>query len=259
MKIVKYVIIAFVIAIGFSGCASSMVSNVNKDLSKITENKDKSYITFSRPAFVGAALTNTIIEFDPQTKDTKFVGVLGAKNKLIYTTEPGTHYFFMDGGENDDMIKVNTEANKMYYIQTKVGFGLIVGRFYFEPYRYEVEKIIETMENSKCDKKFISDNKFEKQSKEENSISSLSDKYQSDYLGITIECASGKVNNINRLSGYSLDELNNATLIEPNEKAYTHYKEKLNSYILEISEDFQDWEKEDMKNTQLNTNDGFKL
>jgi len=247
------------IALGFSGCASSMITRLPKDISKTISDKEKAYITFSRPAFVGAALTNTIIEFNPKSKETKLVGILGSQNKLIYPTKPGTHYFYMEGGENDDMIKVSVDKNKMYYIETELGFGIVAGRFYFKPYKYSIEKKLTNIKNAKCNKSFLTKNNFTKVYEENEPLVSFGDKYESDTLNITIECSNNIVQKVTRESGFLIDDLKEVDLVKVNQKGYKHYKNNINSYLSEINEDYPEWSKKDYLKNELKNKDGFPL
>lgn len=238
----------------FSGCASGLTNSVNKPLSEITSNKNKSYITFARPQFIGAAMSNTVIEFDPLTKETNLIGTLGAQDRIIYETSPGTHYFYMSGGENDDMIKITTENSKMYYVVTQIQFGIMVGRFYFKPVKNSTLKIIDTLHGTKCTNNLLEKYNFEK---EINSASEL-EQYRSNTLNVLINCRGGKINYVNNLIS-NIEDINDSDLIEPNEKAFEQYKKNLKDYLSEINEDYKEWLKEDSVETEIKKEDGFNL
>lgn len=238
----------------FTGCASSLTTKIDTPISQITADKSKSYITFARPQTLGAALSNTVIEFDPSTKETKLVGTLGSYDRIIYETNPGTHFFYMSGGENDDMIKVSTDSSKMYYVATQVQFGLVAGRFYFKPIKSTTFKSLTLLKDSECTDEIIEKYGFEKH---EGQVDTF-EQYKSNSLNVIITCNGGKVSNINNLNA-SLDEIEESDIIKPNEKAYIQYKENLKDYTSEINEDFDEWLKEDSKETEMKKEDGFFL
>lgn len=57
---------------------------------------NKSYIVFSRPPkFVGSARDIDVMEIDLDKKELiNLVGMIGNGERIIYPTNPGTHYFF---------------------------------------------------------------------------------------------------------------------------------------------------------------------
>lgn len=242
------------LAILFSGCASSLTTPVNKSLSEITSNKEKSYISFSRPQFVAPGINYTIIEFDPKTKETNLVGTLGTFTRLIYETTPGTHYFYMTGGENDDMIKISTDSSKIYYAETQVQFGVMLYRFYFRPIKKPIIDIVSKLDDSKCDKELLDKYNFEK---EESTTINLT-KYTSSLLNVKINCSGDKISHINK--GFStIKEINELDIVAPNKKAYEDYTANLKDYLSEIDEDYNEWIKEDSKKTEIKSSDGFGL
>jgi len=252
---IKYLTIP--VAVLLSGCASSLTSPVPGG--KVTYNKSQSnaYVIFSRPEYIGAALTNTIVEFNPSTYTTQLVGILGPNNKLVYRTTPGTHYFYMDGGENDDMIKVNTKSSMEYYVHTAVSMGIMVGRFYFRPIRYPSVAIAGSLKGKTCDTETLSKYKF-KIVKDDASDITGEIKYHSAQHSINIECRKGTIKRA-KYKGESLESINDATLVQSNDKAVIYYNEHKANYIKEIKEDFADWKNDDMQKTALKPNDGRAL
>ena len=117
--------IGIVSSLAITGCASSTFTKIDKQTSQVVTNKSSSYIIFSRPEFLGAALANTIVEFAPDSEGMILVGTLGSGTKIIYEVPQGDHYFYMEGGENDDLLKVTTGAGKVYYVHTKVNMGFV--------------------------------------------------------------------------------------------------------------------------------------
>jgi hypothetical protein len=239
-----------------TGCASGMSTAVKTPQRDLTKDRQKAYIVFSRPALVGMALSNTIIEFDPVTKRTKPVGTLAAETRILYETTPGTHYFYMDGGENDDMIKMTVESGRVYYVETRIGMGVVAGRFYFKPLRYTDYRVIGSLKGEKCDGNLLTRYGFTPVENEASSFAAA-DEFHSDRLKTTISCSGGVVKRLH--TEYDLDDLKGAKLVAPNEKAIAYYEKQLQNYLKEIEEDFADWAKEDMSKTEVGPEDGFPL
>jgi hypothetical protein len=221
------------------GCASSMFTEVNKPASEITVDKTKAYITFSRPEYVGAAISNTVIEFDPITETTKFVGILGPETRIIYELDPGTHYFYMHGGENYSRSKVTVSAGKMYYMQTKVGMGVMAARFYFNPLTRTEMELISSFIGKECTETFLDKNNFIPESEEDTSGLIKASKYYSNSLNIGITCDSGRVASMQ--NAVTVESLNDATLITPNKKALTFYEKEVDAkYVATVSARFKE-------------------
>jgi len=252
-KMMKYLAVPAAVLL-LSGCAGSLSSPVPGGKVAYEQKGNTSYIVFSRPEFVGAALSNTIVEFNPNTYATKHVGTLGPQTKLVYKTTPGTHYFYMDGGENDDMIKISTKRSTEYYVHTAVSMGIMVGRFYFKPLRYPSVAIAESLKGKACTSAAFSQYGF-KAVKDDTSELTGELKYHSAKHNINIECRKGVIKRAN-YDGESLSNINDATLIQPNEKAKEFYNENVAKYVKEIKEDYASWRKDDMSKTVLNPEDG---
>lgn len=255
-KIIKYLAVSTA-ALLLSGCAGSLYSPVPERKVAYDNKDDASYIVFSRPEFVGAALSNTIIEFDPGTYATKSIGTLGPQTKLVYKTTPGTHYFYMDGGENDDMIKITTKKSTEYYVHTAVSMGIMVGRFYFKPLRYQSVALAESLKGAACTPATFNQYGF-KVVKDEVSDLTGEHKYHSVKHNINIECRSGMISRAD-YDGESLSNINDATLIQPNAKAEEFYNKNVAGYIKEIKEDYADWKKDDMRKTEIHPEDGKSI
>jgi hypothetical protein len=252
-KIIKYLAVPAA-ALLLSGCAGSLSTPVPGGKVVYDQKESNSYIVFSRPEFGGAALSNTIVEFDPHTYAIKSVGTLGPQTKLVYKTTPGTHYFYMDGGENDDMIKITTKQSNEYYVHTAVSVGIMVGRFYFKPIRYPSLALAESLKGGACGADTLNKYGF-KAVKDDTTEITGEEKYHSTQHNINIECRKGVIKQAN-YNGESLSNINDATLIQPNEKAKAYYNEHRANYLKEIKEDFADWKKDDMSKTALNPEDG---
>ena len=255
-RVVKYLAVSAVILF-LSGCANSLYTPVPESNTLHTKNETSSYIIFSRPEFFGAALSNTIIEFNPNTYETKYVGTLGPQTKLAYKTTPGIHYFFMDGGENDDMIKIKTGKSKEYYVHTEVAMGIIVGRFYFVPLRYPSLALAKSLKGGVCSENILKKYEF-KQVKDEVSELTRQLKYTSMKHNINIECKKNIIIDAT-YNGESLASINDAKLINPNAKGMEFYNQNVTNYVKEIREDLPDWRKNDMGKTAMNIEDGKSI
>lgn len=255
-KILNYITVPAV-AIMLSGCAGSLSSPVPGGKIAYDNKDDASYIVFSRPEFVGAALSNTIVEFDPNTYVTKYIGTLGPQTKLVYKTAPGTHYFYMGGGENDDMIKINTKKSTEYYVHTAVGMGIMVGRFYFKPLRYQSLAMAESLKGKVCTSAIFNQYGF-KVVKDEVTELTGELKYYSEKHHINIECSRGVIKKAS-YDGESLSDINDAKLIQPNEKGKAYYNEHVSNYTKEIKEDFASWKLNDMSKTVVLPDDGKRI
>ncbi|WP_456451062.1 hypothetical protein [Hydrogenimonas sp.] len=252
----KLLLLPFLFALFFTGCATSMSSVSAKPMTEVTKDPTKAYIVFSRPEMVGMALSNTIIEFDPATRETKPLGTLAYETKIVYATTPGTHYFYMDGGENDDMIKMTVAAGRVYYVHTPPSMGVVAGRFYFKPLRYTEYTTIRSLKGQTCDEALLKKYGFEAVENEASSFAA-SDQFHSDRLKTTIDCSRGKVVRVH--SAYDLEELKSAKLIVPNEKALAYYREHLPGYLKEIAEDHPEWIRKEAAETEVKPEDGFPL
>lgn len=255
-RVVKYLAVPIVILF-LSGCANSLYTPVPESKTLHTKNGNSSYIVFSRPEFVGAALINTIVEFDPNTYTTKYIGTLGPQTKLVYKTTPGTHYFYMGGGENDDIIKIKTGKSKEYYVHTAVGMGIMLGRFYFKPLRYPSLALAESLKGKTCSLATFDPYGF-KEVKDEMSELTGELKYYSVKHNINIECYRGTIKKAT-YDGESLSNINDAKLIQPNEKGKAYYNDNVSNYVKEIKEDFANWKVNDMSKTAINPDDGKSI
>ncbi|MEW8627276.1 MAG: hypothetical protein AB2551_16135 [Candidatus Thiodiazotropha sp.] len=239
-----------------AGCGNSVTTVTEKRTSEVVTDKRASYIIFSRPESVGAALTNTIVEFIPHGDGLILVSALTRNSKAVYKTIPGEHYFYMQGGENDDMIKVDAAPGKIYYIHTAVGMGLAVGRFNFKPIRHTTLKLKDSLVNKACDKQTLDKHNFEPIHEDHNYNSGQS--YNSPKLGLDIVCK-GKVIKSSKLSYMSMADISGARLVEMNETKDAYLKERKESYMKEISEDYPDWAENNYGGTTMTQDDGFPI
>jgi hypothetical protein len=244
-------------ALLLSGCAGSLSTPVPGGKVQYDKKAEHAYIVFARPEFVGAALSNTIVEFDPASYTTKLVGTLGPQTKIVYETTPGTHYFYLDGGENDDMIKITAKKATEYYVHTAVSMGVVVGRFYFKPLRYQSLALAESLKGGACTTDVLNKYKF-KEVKDATSDITGEKKYHSKQYNINIECRKGVIKRAN-YHGESLESMKGATLVQPNAEALKYYNEHRAAYVKEIKKDFAAWKREEMSKTALKPEDGKSM
>lgn len=128
-----------------TGCGQPSMVAVPKPQHKVMEDSEKAYVSFSRSnSFFGAAIPNIISNFDYESKKIKNVGTLYPGDRVIFPVDAGKNHFYLTGGENDDYIEVNTLKNHIYYVNTYVSVGILMGRVYFDKYdlsKEEIEKI----------------------------------------------------------------------------------------------------------------------
>lgn len=147
LKIIKIVMLGLVVLFS-TGCVSTSLE-VKKPQSEIVKDTSKAYIMFSRSnSFIGGGIPNNIVEFNYDSKELNFVGILNMGERLIYKVDPGEHYFYLSGGENDDYLQVSAKANHMYYVNSYVTMGIFMGRTYFDTYNPLTREIINSLESS---------------------------------------------------------------------------------------------------------------
>ncbi len=122
-KFVYFIIVAFVLA----GCAgSSKYMKLAPDNSSYIPAGNQSLVVFMRPATLGFAIQSSV--FDISTGDNKLVGIVSAKKKIAYRTNPGEH-MFMVIGESADFMKADLEVGKTYYALVTPRMGAWKARF----------------------------------------------------------------------------------------------------------------------------------
>lgn len=248
--------IGIISSLVITGCASSTYTKSDKQTSQIITNKNNSYIIFSRPELIGVALSNTIVEFAPNADGMILVGTLGSRTKIIYEVPQGDHYFYMEGGENDDMIKITTGPGKVYYVHTQVNMGIVAGRFYFKPLRYSSKVLESSLAGKECSEELLKEHDFgiveEEYDFNPHSV------YVSDSTGLKIQCINDHIKTV-EYSGASFDNLEGSQLVEKNEEAENYLKEVYADYQSEIEQDYPDWSKDNYGKTVMYENDGVPI
>lgn len=252
----KPLAIGMIFSLAITGCASSKYTKSDKQTSQIVSNRNSSYIVFSRPEFMGAALSNTIVEFAPNAEGMIMVGILGSGTKIIYEVPQGEHYFYMEGGENDDMIKITTGPGKVYYVHTEVNMGFVAGRFYFKPLHYSSKLLKSSLAGKECSKEIIEKHDFGIVDEEYDF--NAKDVYISESTGLKIHCTDDRIKKVDYY-GPSFEELESSQLVEKNEKAESYLKEVYADFQSEIDQDYPDWSKDNFGNTAMHEDDGVPI
>ncbi|PUB81010.1 MAG: hypothetical protein DBP02_19365 [gamma proteobacterium symbiont of Ctena orbiculata] len=248
--------IGIISSLAIAGCASSTYTKSDKQTSQIITNKNNSYIIFSRPELIGVALSNTIVEFAPNAEGMILVGTLGSRTKIIYEVPQGDHYFYMEGGENDDMIKITTGPGKVYYVHTQVNMGVVAGRFYFKPLRYSSKLLEGSLAGKECNEDILK--KYDFGIVEEEYDFNPHDVYISDSTGLKIHCIDDHIKTV-EFSGPSFETLEGSQLVVKNEEAKSYLKEVYADYQSEIEQDYPDWSKDNYGNTAMHEDDGVPI
>lgn len=121
-----------VLGLLLSGCAGS-VKNMRElpaDAPAATPQAGEAMVVFMRPSGVGFAVQSSVFEIVNDTP--KLVGIVAAKTKVAYRTQPGKH-LFMSVGENADFLNADLAAGKTYYAYVSPRIGMWKARFVLEP------------------------------------------------------------------------------------------------------------------------------
>ena len=118
MKIKSLIIVLSLI---LSSCASTF--QYNKIAQPNSNDKEMATIYVLRPSSFGSAIKFGIYQ------DEKLIGKLGPKSYLAWTVKPdGKELTIMSKSENKDMLTINPQAGKTYYIKQKVKMGIAIAR-----------------------------------------------------------------------------------------------------------------------------------
>jgi hypothetical protein len=90
----------------------------------------KALVVFLRPSCMGGLVASSV--FDAPDADTRFIGVVGCKERVAYQAEPGEHRF-MIVAENADFLDAKLDADKTYYVLIKPRPGMWKARFSLIP------------------------------------------------------------------------------------------------------------------------------
>ncbi len=118
MKIKSLIVVVSLI---LSSCASTF--QYNKIAQPNSNDEEMATICVLRPSSFGSAIKFGIYQ------DEKLIGKLGPKSYLAWTVKPdGKELTIMSKSENKDMLTINPQAGKTYYIKQKVKMGIAIAR-----------------------------------------------------------------------------------------------------------------------------------
>jgi hypothetical protein len=87
-------------------------------------------VVFMRPSTMGNAIQSSV--FDITDGQSKLVGIVSAKKKVVCKSDPGER-LFMVVGESADFMKADLQAGKTYYSLVEPRIGVWKARFSLEP------------------------------------------------------------------------------------------------------------------------------
>lgn len=126
LNLIGMAILVFVMA----GCATQSDLMQVSTQTKFEPTKDKALIVFVRPSMFGGAIQSSVYEVG--AKSDKLAGIVSAKTKTAYLTDPGEK-LFMVIGENADFMKATLDAGKTYYALVSPRMGVWKARFSLLP------------------------------------------------------------------------------------------------------------------------------
>ncbi len=90
----------------------------------------KAMLVIMRPSFYGGAIAASV--YDTSGGKTTLIGILGPKDKIAYSVEPGAHRF-MVVAENADFMEATLDPGKTYYAVVRARPGMWKARFSLLP------------------------------------------------------------------------------------------------------------------------------
>jgi hypothetical protein len=121
------------LAVFLSGCAGSnkYMRETSDTAVTYTPTGDEAVVVFMRPSGLGFAISSSVFDISKEA-DNKFVGIVPAKKKVIYKTNPGPH-MFMVIGESADFMRADLQGGKTYYALVTPRMGFWKARFSLRP------------------------------------------------------------------------------------------------------------------------------
>ena len=113
-----------------SGCAGSTRLMKSAADASYEPLADKAVVIFMRPQTMGFAVQS--VAYDIIGNENKLVGIVSAKKKVAYITNPGEH-LFMVIGESADFMIADLTAGKTYYALVTPRMGWNKARFSLTP------------------------------------------------------------------------------------------------------------------------------
>lgn len=239
MKKVYFIIISIFSIFLFTGCGSKNVE-VKLPESQIMADKEKSYIVFSRPSgFIGSAVDIDVMEIDIEKKEPiKLVGIISNGERLIYETEEGSHYFFTNVGQNENIEKITINKGEIKYVNLSINTNLMMG-FYPLVFEQNRLKLKEKLHNYSCEDKTFAKFLFKEDVGKEGS----SNNFYKSPMQFKIECNKNRIINVKDLYyDYTIDELNKVKLVQSTQKAISPYTSNIKEFSQNIKEYYPIWD-----------------
>lgn len=116
-----------------AGCAGSVkhMQVVAPEDVREAPSAGKSMVVFMRPSSFGFGVQSSVFDATDEGKP-DLVGIVAAKKKVAYETEPGKR-LFMAIGESADFMHADLEAGKTYYALVTPRVGAWKARFSLKP------------------------------------------------------------------------------------------------------------------------------
>jgi hypothetical protein len=129
VHIVKYLLLAIFVG-GCAGPISHMREMADTEVPALAPPSGKAMVVFMRPSGLGFAIASSVYEL--RSEGDVFVGIVPAKRKLAFVTDPGTTRF-MVVSEAADFMAADLEAGKTYYALVTPRMGVWKARFSLRP------------------------------------------------------------------------------------------------------------------------------
>jgi hypothetical protein len=119
----KKLMLVALVAVNLVGCASVQMGDAKQDalLKTFSAPADKAGLYIYRNEAMGAAVKMDV------TLDGKNIGQTAAKTFLYKEITPGKHVV-ASAAENSDMIEVDAQPGKLYYVWQEVKMGIMSAR-----------------------------------------------------------------------------------------------------------------------------------
>ena len=114
------------------GCAGSSahMRDVPDGRDTFAPETGKALVVFMRPSGMGFAVQSSV--FDITSGEPDLVGIVSAKTKVAYSTDPGQHRFMVIG-ESADFMDANVQEGLTYYSLVTPRMGFWKARFSLKP------------------------------------------------------------------------------------------------------------------------------
>ncbi len=128
----RFFVTLFCLLLTVTGCAGPIthMRELLPEQATIEPDPGKALVLFLRPSTFGFAIASSVYELKPDRDE--FVGIVPAKRKLTYMTNPGPTRFMVIS-EAADFMDAELEAGKVYYALVTPRMGVWKARFSLRP------------------------------------------------------------------------------------------------------------------------------